>query len=171
MMSTAEKRLTLQFLACITALCLTLACLANIGGCAVTGSSPVTVGQIAERHQLLFKAATQYTTLKVIEKNLKYTKEIARIAGETANALDVGQLVPLDVVERTVRDKIDWGKLSPEEHTLIDTLISSVRMELSVAEAILATNLAPDEAAKQTLHYTATVLRWIEQIAVARIVG
>lgn len=134
-------------------------------GCATFGTAE---GQASvERHQLLFKAATQYATFKVIEKNSGMAPEIARIAGETANLVKTGELVALPVLEELVRDQIKWETLTPEECLLIDTLIASVRFELANAEASL--NLPTgDEATRQTLYYAAVVLRWIEQAALMK---
>ena len=136
-------------------------------GCATFGTAE---GQASvERHQLLFKAATQYATFKIIEKNPKMAPEIARIAGETANLLEKGELVPLPVLEELVRAQIKWEGLTPEEFVLIDALIASVRLELENAETSLSVDLGSgDEAQKQTLYYASVVMRWVEQAALMR---
>lgn len=126
-----------------------------------------------EQHQLLFRAATQYATLKVIEKNPSYAARIAEIAGETADVLEQGVLMPLDAVEALVRGKIRWERLTPEEHLLVDSLIVSVWLELRAAEDhyIEARTMDPigseqkEVATRQALLYAASVCRWIEGAA------
>ena len=152
--------------------------LTTLSGCATFG--PLEGQAAVERHQLLFKAAAQYGTLKIIEKNPNMAEPVARIAGDTADALEdtleAGRLVALPALEEMVRAEINWDKLTPEEFLLIDTLITSVRLELARAEAEVVlpaddptTSGVEGEATRQALYYAAAVLRWIEEAARLRI--
>lgn len=163
---------------CYILIVLTLSLTMGIMACQGCATFGTTEGQASvERHQLLFKAATQYATFKVIEKNPGMAPEIARIAGETANLVATGELIALPALEELVRSQIKWDTLTPEEFVLIDALIASVRLELENAEASLSLKLPVgdaiekeqvDAATRQTLYYASVVLRWIEQAALMK---
>lgn len=135
----------------------------------VYGCAGTQVQDTVDRHELLFKAATQYATLKVLEKNSTLAPRIVQLAGTTAQALESGQLIPVDVVEQQIRAEIKWDQLSPEEFVLVDALIASVRLELDRALTERFSSLEPDEAQRQAMFLTAKVLRWIEGAALMKV--
>lgn len=141
-------------------------------GCAGTGERLTDPDSAYQRHQVLFRAATQYGTLKVIEKNPTLAPKVAELAGTVASEVEAGRMVVVAVVEQEVRARIAWDKLKPEEFILVDALIVSVRTELERAEASLMEKTPGDgEAQKAVMLEVAKVLRWIEQAALMTVAG
>lgn len=133
--------------------------LTYLSGCAGTAPPPLTdVANVVAQNEVLFRAATQYATIKAVQKNPALAPRIAQVAAETAAGLQAGQLIPVAFLEQEVRAKIRWEKLKPEEYILVDALIITVRTELEKAAGELAT---PEEARV----LAAKVLGWVADAA------
>jgi len=132
----------------------TLALVITLGafapGCTTTGDA---------RTKLVAQIAVQYAVGKVIENNPSYAPRIAQIASEVG-AVAGGEASTVSAVIALARAKIDFGKLSPADVTLINTLLSVVEAELEAR--VSAGVLSPEKAAS-----VREVAGWIEQAALS----
>ena len=101
-------------------------------GCATLqqGNAPQTAVEYFERYRTLFQLATQVAVIKVLDPNPTYATHLIDFSEFMREVLETTDVVDLSELEQLVRDEIDWSKYQPTERLLVETLITTVRVEI-----------------------------------------
>lgn len=143
----------------MTRITLLVACLLTtlifVGGCSVM--------KAFEKHDVALELVVRATSSRLLTANPEWALPAKLITASALKMLDDDPLTSLDALEQAVVQRIDWGKLTPEEQTLLQVLIAGVRRDLE--EHFRQKGISNPGAASVR---AGQILQWINETAALR---
>jgi len=99
-------------------------------GCAGGGGTGIGVDLAPSTTSAFKSVIIQYATLKFIKGKQDRALQVRDVTDVAISLVRGDVTVTLDVLEKRVREEIDFSKMKPEDALLVNTLITVVRSEL-----------------------------------------
>ena len=139
------------------------------------GNSPTSAEEYFQRYQHILRLAVNVGVVNLLDANPTYGDKLMKMTEVIEQVLEGGNVHDFSTLQALIMDRINWANYEPIERSLVEALLTTVRIEL---ENVLKADCKPEaneadarglcfeglpETPEKVRFYVAVVSDWIQE--------